>query len=98
MINQTIWRYLLEIEEDVQEIIMPSVSKILHTTMMGNNIALWFIVDPEDDKVSRYFKVYGTGHAMRTDIIHDYIGTCLHIIEQTSESLVCHVFEVYIDG
>ncbi len=89
----TVWKYVLEVKDGVQEIKIPAWGNILDIKMMNNDIAMWVQVSPENSLQTRRFIVYGTGHP------HDnyklsYVGTCLHRNENITRTLVWHIFEV----
>ena len=49
-------------------------ARILHCDILGNEIFIWALVNPENKNVKRYIVVFGTGHSVN-DGFDNYIGT-----------------------
>lgn len=72
------------------EIYMPKNPSILSCQKQKDKLVVWAIVDIDEPKVKKTFKLYGTGHIMdeeKDDNIEVYIGTV-----QFNDELVLHVF------
>ncbi len=83
----TIYKYQLDIN-DIVEIVMPHHARILDIQIQYGCPCIWAIVDTEQPKVTRRFRVFGTGHPMDKDYTN-FIGT----IQSQDGTLVFHVFE-----
>ncbi len=83
---KTIWKFELPTSGNVD---IPKDYEVLEVAAQGGNLCLWALVDPEAERVSRSFPIYGTGHQIKNskDLVH--IGTA-HFEKQ---ALVFHVFE-----
>lgn len=88
--EKTIWKFKLE-TTDNQEIEMPIGAEILTVQTQGENPYLWALVDPEAEKETRTFEVFGTGHPIHCDmgVSRNHIST----YQLQGGSLVFHVFE-----
>lgn len=88
--NREIWKFELK-TTDNQKIEMPVGAEILTVQTQNETPCLWALVDPNADKETRCFEVFGTGHSVNYDVgvARNYIGTYqLH-----DGSLVYHFFE-----
>ena len=83
---KTIWKYELK-RKGVQIIAMPRNAEILTVQAQGNNIALWAVVDTEEQKENRHFEIVGTGGYIDETIQRVYLGTIQF------SGLVYHIFE-----
>ena len=82
---KTVWKYTLS---PVSYLMIPKGSKVLFVDNQKEIAQLWALVDPSQEKESREFVVYGTGHDV-PDNPGNYVGSFL----MSSGSLVFHVFE-----
>lgn len=55
---------------------MPRNADIISTQMQNGTIAMWFMCDPNDEKVIREVFIIGTGHALPTGS-YEYAGTVI---------------------
>ena len=86
--KKTIWKFCLK-TTDLQSVKMPKGAEILHVNSQFNNLKIWALVDPEQEREERFFEIFGTGHTVDMDADRKYLGTYqLH-----EGSLVFHVFE-----
>ena len=88
--NKSIWKYQLEIT-DSQTIKMPKGAEILSVQTQNQEVCLWALVVPNNEKEDRYIEIFGTGHNVYCDMGIDrkFIGTA-----QTLDGrLVWHIFE-----
>lgn len=84
-----IWKYLINIIDDNQNIIMPTGARLVHVGQQHEQIGLWFEVDPQEKcSVSRSFRVFGTGHPIENG---SHIGTVVMI------PFVWHVYDTTRD-
>lgn len=82
-----IWKYPIP-NEHSSKVTMPTGATILRCALQAENgLCIWALVDPEAPPQERYFKVYGTGHAIRRDDAV-YIGTV------DAPPFVWHLFEL----
>lgn len=84
-----IWKFPMHTPDRLIE--MPEWAIVLHFGMQGSVWTFWAEVDadPSVRKVTRRFRVYGTGHDLPEDG-GSYIGTAQH------EGFVWHLFEVNV--
>lgn len=83
---EVVWKYVLR--DVVNEIELPSEATVLTVAAQNNAVCLWAKVDPGAEKVTRTFRVTGTGHAELTGT-ETYLGSAL-----THDGLFAfHVFE-----
>ncbi len=83
-----VWKYTLQIE-DSQEISMPAGAQILTVQMQYGQLALWALVMPEAEPVSRTILMRGTGHGVDIALRLKYIST----IQDLAGAIVWHFFE-----
>ena len=88
--ENVIWKYEIK---GMRSIEMPEGAEILTVQNQNNNIVLWILVNPNAEKETRIFEVYGTGHIIQQNnkFEREYTGTC-----QIGE-YVWHVFELIIN-
>ncbi len=65
---------------------IPEDAKFLSLQMQNSFLCFWFLVNPENHKKRRYFRIFGTGWDF-DDSHLEYIGTV------QDGSFVWHVFE-----
>lgn len=68
-----IWKYELYVGPDAVHD-MPAFSRILSVQMQDGKPVLWAEVNPREDRVTRKFRVYGTGQEI-DDFGGHYVGT-----------------------
>lgn len=85
-----IWKYQLE-TTDWNEIEMPIGAEILTVQTQGENVCLWALVNPNEDKEKRVIEIIGTGNPVECDskFTRKYINT----YQLLEGRLVFHVFE-----
>jgi hypothetical protein len=92
--NQTIWKFRT-IQGDFNRtfsIEMPKNTELLYVDLdMDNTPCIWGLVYPEENKETRQFELFGTGHIIPNDmgICRKYIGSYRY---QNGE-FIGHVFE-----
>jgi len=71
---------------------LPRDAKILTVQTQRGAPQLWAMVDSETKKVTRYFRLSGTGHPLGDDYLKiiNYIGT----FQMGNGALVFHLFEI----
>jgi hypothetical protein len=82
---KTVFKYELGPEKKIQIYVG---AEILRVDAVGQQVFMWALVDTQNAKEERYFKIYGTGHVIN-DKSAKYIGGC-----GTAQGLQWHVFEV----
>lgn len=86
----TIWKFPIEIK-DLNVIEMPKGSRILDFQDMeiwGQKTGMiWALVNPDNEKEERRFRIVGTGNPLPQEIALNYIGTVAR------EFYVWHLFE-----
>lgn len=84
---KTIFKFELEIE-DLQEVAMPLNAELLTAQVQNGRVVVWAVVDTDEvERVTRTFRICGTGHHLPVDPGH-YLGT----VQLLGGSLVFHVF------
>jgi len=81
---RVVWKYQLELTGNDQKIEIPAKATLL-TVAWQNSPAMWFLVDKDQPKEIRTFRVVGTGHPV--DFTGEFLGTCF------VDQYVWHVFE-----
>lgn len=81
-----IWKF--ELDSHYNTVEMPIGAEILSVHSQRDSVCIWALVNPNMEKETRYFDVFGTGHPIDVNS-KIFIGTCL----VNNESLVWHVFE-----
>lgn len=84
-----IWKYIV-LMDDFLEITMPEDSTILTIQAQRGTPCIWVLVDPTAKKVTRHFRLAGTGHPIEPQHAGKYIGT----FQIHNGSLVFHLFEI----
>ncbi len=84
-----IYKQILEIVKE-QIIQVPNGAQFLDVKTQRNQLCIWFLCDPENNKEERIILIYGTGNPGVLDVSEiDYLGTTL----TDNDSYVWHVFE-----
>ncbi len=81
----TIWKFPVPIADEFA-VGIPRGAEILSFDIQAGQPCIWAAVDPEQEAVSRQFRIVGTGHDMPAEALA-YIGTVL------DGGLVWHLFE-----
>lgn len=84
----TIWKWEFPITDEFA-LDMPLGARIVHVDVQRGTPCLWAIVVPDDPKVERRFRVYGTGHPI-TGSSQWHVGS----FQMLGGHLVWHLFEV----
>ena len=82
-----IYKYPIPVE-DLITINMPNGAKILTVQMQNSEPCIWALVDIDEHKINKYFRLYGTGMEVPEGL--KYIGT----FQMLNGGLVFHLFEV----
>lgn len=83
---RTMWKYKLELTDEVQDIQVPHKAVLRLVAMQRGEVALWFEVLSGLPKYTRTYIVRGTGHEVPDGAV--YVGTCF------CSPFVWHVFEM----
>ncbi|MGB4776422.1 MAG: hypothetical protein WBP45_14695 [Daejeonella sp.] len=88
--EKQIWKFQF-IVADRLSIAMPKDAEILTAQTQGGMACIWALINPENEKVQRYFEVFGTGNPIPCDTVIErkYIAT----FEGGGGRLVFHLFE-----
>lgn len=82
-----VWKYPLRlVDKDVVR--MPRHAEVVLVDSQGDSLCLWAIVNPDNVREERTFRIVGTGHHMDSGPGVTHVGSC-----QQGWS-VWHVFEV----
>ena len=96
---RVIWKYTIP-EKNRISVEMQIGAKMLAIQMQNKIARIWVLVDPDEDKEIRTFRIFGTGERIpdQKDEYMEYVGT-FQAIEGyhlfTSGSFVFHVFETF---
>ena len=92
-----IWKFAVPIQREI-ELRLPSGARILTVQTKDDEVNLWALVNPDADKETRHFEMYGTGHEVDDAPNLNYVGTTQQAIAfdgvQTPSVFVWHIFEV----
>ena len=92
--KQAIWTYSLENKIGIiQSIDMPMLLDIMRVGWI-NGPVLWALVEPNERKTPKLFRVYATGEELDENYVHIYLGTYLEESEETTHTYVWHVFKL----
>jgi hypothetical protein len=83
----TIWKYPVLVT-DTFTIHMPTGARILSVQVQDGGAMMWALVDPDAPKVTRTFRVAGTGH--KVDAAGVFVGT----FQMLNGRLVFHLFDL----
>lgn len=83
----TVYKYPFDVT-DFFTLDLPQGAKFLYLDVQFEVPCMWFLVNPNAVKERRYFRVYGTGHAIDVDK-KTHIGSFM----MRGGTLVFHVFE-----
>lgn len=86
-----VWKYPVELVEEFS-LEMPSQAELLCVQTQHGLPFLWAEVNPETEKKTRRFRVFGTGHPIDTDEWVEYVGT----FQLDEGHLVFHLYEVRV--
>jgi hypothetical protein len=86
-VTPTVWKFPLSAADD-QQFGMPAGARPIHVGLDGGDTAcLWAVVDPEQPREIRHFRLAGTGHPLPDDP-----GT--HLGSFVLGPLVFHLFDL----
>lgn len=68
---------------------MPEHARVLSAQMQRGYVCMWILLDPQEARSPRRFRVVGTGHNVKDPGALSFISTF-----QTDEGLVFHLFEI----
>ncbi len=80
-----IWKFPLDIEQDVALVEAPAEAQALSVQVQDGQTVVWMKVDPNEPTVSHYFRVIGTGD----DVVH--VGRFIDTVQVGG--YVWHIFE-----
>ena len=88
---KTIWKYEIETTDEF-ELQMPQGGCILDLQIQRGVPCIWVEVDPSAEKITKVFRVFGTGHTIpeKERVAYNYCGT----YQLTVANLVFHLYEV----
>ena len=86
--KRVIWKFELT-ESGFQEIELRKGYEFLTIQMQNGNPYIWVLLDPNEEKETERFEIYGTGHEIHYDmgVSREYLGTF------QERSLVWHLFK-----
>jgi hypothetical protein len=85
--DETIWKFVLK-PVDEQTVEMPSHARVLSAKEQDGEICVWALVNPNDYKTQRMFRVVGTGHTSERLDLWQFVDTVM----LAGGALVFHVF------
>lgn len=83
----TIWKESIPITDSFG-IALPKDAKTLSVQPQGGQVCIWFLCDPQNVKLLRQFRIFGTGHPIEELEGFRFVGTF-----QLPVGLVFHLFE-----
>ena len=83
----TIWKFL--VQPSVFVLDLPSRARFPDVQIQEDEPQMWFLVDPDAEKVKRQFVAFGTGHNVPEAEKLTHLGT----FQLPHEELVFHLFE-----
>lgn len=92
---RVIWKFEIPLHSfgvmmrDSFEVLMPDRAKILSVQLQNDKPVFWALVDPDEPRHDRFFRVIGTGHLVE-DFPVDYVGS----FQTAGGALVWHLFEL----
>lgn len=85
---KTIWKFEIKNNTSIE---IPTNAEILTCQTQNGIPCLWILVDPEEEKQTRYFNIYGTGY-----IITEDPGKYINTFQMQGGMFIFHVFEKII--
>lgn len=85
---RTIYKYTFNNSVEL-EVMMPANANILCVQMQFNTPCIWAEVESTNDLEKRIFRIFGTGIAIISDYVLEYVGT----FQMLSGQLIYHVYE-----
>ncbi len=90
-VSLVVWKYPFPLSADRLEVELPVSSRVLAFGFQGPIANFWALVDPEREiRVTRRFRIFGTGHPLPDRPRFDYIGTAF--VGEFGE-YIFHLFE-----
>ena len=89
--KRVVWKYQLILTSEVQTVDIPVKCRNLCVKWL-NGPTMWALVEPDEGRTLKSFKVYGTGEMLDRRYHHTYIGTCFQ--KTTDITYVWHIFQV----
>jgi hypothetical protein len=89
----TIWKFPLGPSLDDIRISMPKGAKVLSVQAQHDAPMVWAIVQPDADKETRRFVVFGTGHPIAHHDIDVVASRFVGTFQMSGGALVFHLFE-----
>ena len=87
---KVIWKYPFEVNSHIS-LQMPKGAKVLSVQVQKEQPCLWALVNADNEKETRTFACYGTGH-LHDEINGNFIGT----FQLINGSFIGHLFEEVI--
>lgn len=88
--KKKIYKYPIEIK-DKQQLELPVGAEILSVQTQYGEVQMWALVDPNAQKETRMFEVFGTGNDVYYDMGVDRVF--ISTIQLEGGALVFHIFE-----
>jgi|SRR6476620_5842364 len=88
--SETIYKYQFRVTDRFM-LTLPVGARILAVQVQQGIPCIWAQVDPKADSVTRFFRVFGTGRLMESDVPLQYLGTF-----QIQNTIVFHLYEALI--
>ncbi len=84
-----VWKYEVPLE-DRFSISMPEGAEILCVQIQRDDPHIWAVVDPDAERMRRWFRLAGTDHPLGDNLNLNYIGS----FQMAEETLIFHLFEI----
>lgn len=91
-LKRVVWKYPLDLTSKVQAVEVPMECDLLCAEWIDRKPTIWALVQPDEEKTLRLFRVYATGEELDNKYAHFYIGTCFQ--KTINMTYVWHVFQV----
>lgn len=88
----SIWKYTLELDLP-NLIMMPDGAEFISVQIQMGNICMWMQVNPDASRVSRLFRLFGTGWEINKD---DLLSHALGTIQIMNGMQIYHLYECKI--
>ncbi len=70
---------------------MPMIIDIMRVGWL-NEPVVWALVEPDEQKTTKLFRIYATGEELDNNYTHIYLGNCLEECDGTT--YVWHIFKL----
>lgn len=90
---KTVWKYTLDVLSETK-LRVPAGARTLHVGAQEDVVCVWLIVDTEMSLVPRWYRLFGTGHALPEGFYDGTFGHHVGTAMLHGGAIVLHAFEV----